>query len=69
MYQIPIGSIPIPDPASLSAAFMSDVTFCFAAWLAVAAVAYLAVLPLALRRREVASIETTSGNSALREAA
>jgi len=59
MYQIPIGSIPIADPVSFSTAFMSDLTFGFAVWLALAAVAYLAVLPLALRRREVASIETT----------
>lgn len=69
MYHFPIDSSPIPDPASLSAAFMSDVTFGFAAWLAVAALAYLALLPLALRRHEVASIEAISGDSALREAA
>ncbi len=69
MYHFPNGSSPIPDPASFSAAFMSDVTFGLGAWLAVAALAYLAVLPLALRHREVASIEATSGNSAIREAA
>jgi hypothetical protein len=33
------------SPAIFSAAFMSDVTFGFVAWLAVAALGYLAVLP------------------------
>lgn len=69
MYQVPTAFGPIPDPTSVSAALVSDVTFGFAAWLAVAAVVYLAVLPLALRRREVAPIETASGDIALREAA
>jgi hypothetical protein len=50
MYQIPIGSNPIPDPASFGAAFMSDATFGFAVWLAVAAIVYVALLPLALHR-------------------
>ena len=58
MYSIPMGSSPILDPATFGATFMSDVTFGFAAWLAVAAVGYLVVLPLALRRREVVHIVT-----------
>ena len=66
MYQIPNS---IPDPASCGAAFMSDVTFGFAAWLAVAAIAYVALLPLALRRRQVAQIETGSGSVELPKAA
>jgi len=66
MYQIPN---PIPDPASFGAAFMSDVTFGFAAWLAVAGIAYLALLPLALRRRRVVQIATGSGHVELPKAA
>jgi hypothetical protein len=69
MCQLQIGSNPIPDPASFSATFMSDVTFGFAVWLAVAAIADVALLPLALRRRQVAQIETGSGNIELPKAA
>ena len=66
MYQIPNS---IPDPASCGAAFMSDATFGFAAWLAVAGIAYLALLPLALCRRRVVQIETGSGSIELPKAA
>jgi hypothetical protein len=58
MYGIPIGASPILDPPTFGATFTSDVTFGFAAWLAVAAVGYLVVLPLALRRREVMHLVT-----------
>ena len=69
MYQNPIGYGPILDPASFGA-FTSDVTFGFVVWLGVAAIAYLAVLPLALRRRHtVAPVETVSTQVALPEAA
>ena len=69
MYQNPIGYGPILDHASF-AAFTSDVTLGLAVWLGVAAIAYLAMLPLALRRRRtVAPVETVSIEVDLSEAA
>jgi hypothetical protein len=69
MYQNPIGYGPILDPASF-AAFTSDVTFGFAVWLGVAAIAHLAVLPLAFRRHSsIAPVETVSTEVDLPEAA
>ena len=67
MYQIPIGSNPIPDPAGFGAAFTSDAVVGFAAWLAIAAIAYLELLPLALRRRRGA--QTTANDVELSRAA
>jgi len=69
MYGPSTASSSILDPGTFGAVLMSDVTFGFAAWLAVAAVGYLVVLPLALRRREAPHIPTASGNIAIRHAA
>jgi hypothetical protein len=48
---------------------VSDVTLVLAAWIAAAAVVYLAVLPLAFRRRETAQIQTAWDGGAIRNAA
>jgi hypothetical protein len=69
MYQIPTGFGPIPDPVGLSAAFVTDLSFGFAAWLGVAAVVYLALLPVALRRSRPERSETVLANLELPEAA
>ena len=69
MYPIPVGFAPIPDPVSFSSAFVSDMSLGFAAWLAIAAVVYLAILPVAFRRSERTRIETVRGDVALRQAA
>ena len=69
MYQNPIGFGPVPNPIDLGSAFVADLSFGIAVWLGVAAVVYLALLPLALRRREPERTEIATDAVLLRTAA
>ena len=68
MFNFPVDFAPVPYALSFSAGF-SDVQVAVAAWLGMAAVAYLVLLAVALRRSDRKQVEITHVATELRDAA
>ena len=68
MFEIPnLG--PMPDPVMLGSVVVSDLSFAFAAWIAVPVIVHLVLIALALRRDEPEPTETAHEPATLRAAA
>jgi hypothetical protein len=69
MFEILPALAPIPDPTSFGSAFVSDLSFAFAAWLVVPVIVHVVLIALALRRDEPEPTETVHEPATLRAAA